>query len=135
MRLRFLPAILIAAVTTVALTGCSSSPGTTGSDMVGTWTGTNAGYVGPEAVYVERSLTLVVQEANGQTFFGFKQWTDEEGNVADTLMKGAVTEAGQITIVDMDGLIEGAVSGSNLTGTYAAIGEDGAVFEVELTKQ
>ena len=43
MRLRFLPAILIAAVTTAALTGCSSSPSTTGNDLVGTWTGTHAG--------------------------------------------------------------------------------------------
>ena len=135
MRLRFLPAILVAGVAAVALTGCSSSPSTTGNDLVGTWTGTNAGYVGPEAVYVERSLTLVVQEANGQTFFGFKEWTDEAGNVADQMMKGAVTEAGQITIVDMDGLIEGVVSGSTFTGTYVAMGEDGAVFEVELTKQ
>ena len=34
-----------------------------------------------------------------------------------------------------DGLIEGVVSGSTLTGTYVEMGEDGAVFEVELTKQ
>ena len=135
MRFRFLPAILVAGVAAVALTGCSSSPSTTGNDLVGTWTGTHAGYEGPEAVYVERSLTLVVQEANGQAFFGYKQWTDELGNVADEMMKGAVTEDGQITIVYTDGLIEGVVSGSTLTATSVEMGEDGAVLEVELTKQ
>lgn len=135
MRVRFLPAIVVTGVVAVALTGCSSSPSTTGSDLVGTWTGTNAGYEGPETVYVKQSVTLVVQEANGQAFFGFKEWTDEEGNLADELMKGAVTEDGQITIVDSDGLIEGVVSGSTLTGTYVEMGEDGAVLEVELTKQ
>ena len=135
MRFRSLPAILVAGAVAVALTGCSSSPSTTGNDLVGTWTGTHAGYEGPEADYVERSLTLVVQEAKGQAFFGYKQWTDELGNVADEMMKGAVTEDGQITIVYTDGLIEGVVSGSTLTATSVEMGEDGAVLEVELTKQ
>lgn len=44
----------------IALTGCASSPSTTGNELVGTWTGTIAGYEGVDAVYVDKPFKIVV---------------------------------------------------------------------------
>jgi len=72
--------------------------------------------------------------------------------VAQEVIRGVVTPGGLVTIVDGDGVFEGVVSGSTLTGTYVEVGEgvvsgstltgtyvevgdDAAALEVELTKQ
>lgn len=133
--------VIAAGLAVAALTGCSSSTtaedqsAVTGDQLVGTWGGTNAGYEGIDAVYVDKPLTLVVQEASGQAFFGFKEWTEPDGAVADEFIRGVVTPGGLVTIVDGDGVFEGVVSGSTLTGTYVEVGDDAAALEVELTKQ
>lgn len=123
------------ALTAVTLTGCSSATIIAGDQLLGTWTGSNAGYEGPDAVYVDKPLTLVVQEANGPAFVGLKQWTEPDGTVVDEQIKGVVTETGQVTIVDGDGVFEGVLSGSTLTGRYVEMGDDAAVLEVQLTQQ
>ena len=134
MNSRFVTAIIATGLLTIAVSGCSSSANTTADQLVGTWTGTNAGYEGTDPVYVNKPLPVVVQEATGQAFLGYKEWTEPDGTAVDELITGAVTGAGQVTIVDEDGVFEGVLSGSSLSGTYVENGDDRAVLEVELTK-
>lgn len=103
--------------------------------MVGTWTGTIAGYEGVDAVYVDKPFKIVVQEANGQAFVGSMEWTEPDGTIADDAVRGGVTAMGQVTILDADGLFTLSVSDSKLFGTYVEQGEDAGVLAVELTRE
>lgn len=118
----------------VTITGCSSSSTVDAEQLIGTWTGTNAGYEGTDPVYVDKPLTLVIQEANGPAFAGIKEWTEPDGTVNGENIIGTVTENGLVTIVDGDGFFEGEFSDATLTGVYVETGEDAAVLTVELSR-
>jgi subfamily B ATP-binding cassette protein MsbA len=78
---------------------------------------------------------LVVEEAEGQGFTGYKEYTPEGKPTQRETINGAIAPNGDILITDEDGHIEGTLSNGMLSGQYAEIGDDAAAVNVELTKK
>lgn len=130
-----LASVALAASGALLFSACSSgSSSVSGQQMVGTWAGTNSGYVVNDA-FVTQETKLVVERAEGQAFAGYKEWTEADGTTASQEIKGVVTPEGRVFIVEEDAVLEATLSGSEITGVYAETGEDHAAFAVALTKQ
>lgn len=132
---RMLSAIGAAALITIgAGCGTESSQVPTGADLKGTWVQTGAGYENGDSVTWENQ-TVVIDEADGQGFAGFKEYTREGGQPQKEVVNGVIGLDGEILMVDGDGRFEGRLIDDKLQGQYDEIGADGAAMNVELTRK
>ena len=131
-----------AASAVVALaSGCSAAPSTTvptGADLKGTWIQAGDGYergvrVTPENKGFE--ATVVIAEADGQGFTGYKEHTDPGENPQREVVHGVIGLDGDILITDEDGFFTGKLVDGKIRGQYAEIGKDAAAINVELSRQ
>jgi hypothetical protein len=130
-------AIVGAATAVTVVAGCgsdSSAEVPTGADMRGTWIQSGSGYEQGKPVTWSNQI-LVVEEAEGQGFTGYKEYTPEGKPTQRETINGAIAPNGDILITDEDGHIEGTLSNGMLSGQYAEIGDDAAAVNVELTKK
>ncbi|MEQ8719087.1 MAG: hypothetical protein RIE08_15870 [Acidimicrobiales bacterium] len=134
---RSIAATLIAAALIFAVAACGSdSPEEvpTGLDLVGTWSQTGAGYENGVAVTWENQ-TVVIVEAEGQGFTGFKEYTREGEPPTTEAVNGVVGVDGEVLIVDDDGWFEGRFVDGTLQGQYAESGGDASAINVVLARE
>lgn len=135
MRRRIVATFIAAAlILTVAACGSDSSEEIpTGEDLVGTWSQTGAGYEnGVPATW--ENQTVVIVEAQGQGFTGFKEYT-REGELPQTeAVNGVIGLDGEVLIVDEDGSFTGRFVDGDLQGQYAEIGADASAINVVLAR-
>ena len=131
-----------AASAVVALaSGCSAAPSITvptGADLKGTWIQAGDGYergvrVTPENKGFE--ATVVIAEADGQGFTGYKEHTDPGESPQREVVHGVIGLDGDILITDEDGFFTGKLVDGKIRGQYAEIGKDAAAINVELSRQ
>ncbi|MFM8598614.1 MAG: hypothetical protein ACKOB8_06360 [Mycobacterium sp.] len=121
--------------------GCSANPSTkvpTGADLRGTWIQAGDGYeqgvrVTPENKGFE--ATVVIAEADGQGFTGYKEHTDPGEPPQKEVLHGVVGLDGEILITDEDGFFTGKLVDGKIRGQYAETGKDAAAINVELSRQ
>ena len=121
--------------------GCSAAPSTkvpTGADLKGTWNQAGDGYerggrVTPENKGFE--ATVVIAEADGQSFTGYKEHTDPGEKTQKETLHGVIGLDGDILITDEDGFFTGKLVDGEIKGQYAEIGKDAAAINVELSRQ
>lgn len=106
----------------------------TGADLRGTWTQNGAGYENGVPVTWENQ-TVVIDEADGQGFAGFKEYTREGEPPQREIVNGVIGPDGNILIVDEDGRFEGRLVDGTLRGQYAEIGDDPGAINVELSRK
>ena len=130
-------AVVGAAGVVAAVAGCgadSAESVPTGADLVGTWNQAGVGYEKSGPVTWENQ-TLVIEEADGQGFVGFKEYTSEDGQPQRESVIGVIGPDGNILIVDEDGRFEGRLSEDTLQGQYSEIGDDPAAMNLEITRE
>ncbi|MFM9035102.1 MAG: hypothetical protein ACKOQ4_12625 [Mycobacterium sp.] len=121
--------------------GCSAAPSAkvpTGADLKGTWIQAGDGYergvrVTPENKGFE--ATVVIAEADGQAFTGYKEHTDPGEKPQREVVHGVVGPDGDILITDEDGYFDGKLVDGKIRGQYAESGKDAAAINVELSRQ
>ena len=135
-------AFACAAGAVIAVTcGCSadhSAKVPTGADLKGTWIQAGDGYergirVTPENKGFE--ATVVITEADGQGFTGYKEHTDPGEKPQREVLHGVVGLDGDILITDEDGSYRGKLVDGKIKGQYAEVGKDAAAMNVELSRQ
>lgn len=126
-----------AAAAIAAVAGCSSNPtatAPTGADLKGTWTQSGTGYENGVPVTWE-GQTVVIEQAQGQGFTGFKEYTPEGGQPQKEVVNGVIGVDGAVLIVDEDGRFEGRLTDGKLQGQYAETSaEDATAMNVEMTR-
>lgn len=130
-------AALGVAITVGLLAGCATGTSEkvpTGQDLLGTWDQKGAGYEQGRYVTWE-DQTLVVEEAEGQGFVGFKEYTRDGEEPQKEIVNGVVGVDGEILIVDEDGIFEGALVDGKILGQYVETGSDHGAINVELTRE
>lgn len=134
---------LAAACITIAA-GCGSSDSTgevpTGADLKGTWTiASSEGFEKGKPATLAADGRIVITQAKGQGFGGYKTYTDAEGGGAPTQVKetinGAIASDGDILYVDDDGFFEGVLKDGVMTGQYTEVGADGTAMNVDYVKK
>jgi len=121
--------------------GCSADTSAkvpTGADLKGTWIQSGDGYergvrVTPENKGFE--ATVVIAEADGRGFTGYKEHTDPGEKPQRETLHGVVGLDGDILITDEDGFFTGKLVDGTIRGQYAETGKDAAAINVELTRQ
>lgn len=119
-----------------ALTGCGTdraAPAPTGADLKGTWVQQGTGYENGAPLTWENQ-TVVIDEADGQGFSGFKEYTREGQPPQKEIINGVIGPNGDILIVDEDGLFEGRLVDGRMQGQYAEIGDDATAINLELSR-
>jgi hypothetical protein len=125
------------AITVGVLAGCATGTSAevpTGEDLKGTWDQTGAGYEQGRPVTWE-DQTLVIEEAKGQGFVGYKEYTREGEGPQREILNGVIGIDGEIVIVDEDGIFEGVLVDGKIQGQYVETGEDHGAINVELTRK
>lgn len=125
-----------------ALSGCNSTaPSTkvpTGADLKGTWIQAGDGYERGARVTPENKgfeATVVIAEADGQGFTGYKELADPGEMPRKETLHGVIGLDGDILITDEDGFFTGKFVDGKIRGQYAEIGKDAAAINVELSRQ
>ena len=129
-------AVGAAAVITLGA-GCqadSSAPAPTAADLKGTWIQTGAGYEQGKPVTWENQ-TAVIEEASGQGFTGFKEYTREGEPPQKEMVNGVISSSGDILITDEDGQFRGRFIDGKIEGQYGEVGDDSAAINVELSRK
>ena len=137
-RIRFtILAAVGAAVTVSVLAGCAgdtSADVPTGADLEGSWDQTGVGYeMGSPVTWTEQ--TLVIEEAEGQGFGGFKEYTPDGEEPQKEIVSGVVGVDGEIKMVDEDGFFEGRMVEGKILGLYVESGADNGAVNVELSRE
>lgn len=124
-----------AVVTGCVLAGCGTADkAPTGEDLKGTWAQTGEGYeMGRHVTWEDQ--TLVIEEAKGQGFVGFKEYTRDGEEPQKEVVNGVVGVDGGILIVDEDGVFEGSLVDGKILGQYVETGRDHGAVNVELTRK
>lgn len=130
-----------AAAIIAVVSGCDANPSTkvpTAADLKGTWIQAGDGYergvrVTPENKGFE--ATVVIAEADGRGFTGYKEHTDPGQPTQREMLHGVVGLDGEILITDEDGFFTGKLVDGKIRGQYAEIGKDAAAINVELSRQ
>ncbi|MBE35137.1 MAG: hypothetical protein CMI16_06235 [Opitutaceae bacterium] len=78
---------------------------------------------------------MVIEEASGQGFTGFKEYAREGEQPQMETVNGVIGVNGNILIVDDDGKFEGRLVDGKLQGQYAEVGDDAAAINVVLTRK
>lgn len=130
-------AAVCAAVSVLA--GCAPDSNTTtkvptGADLKGTWDQTGSGYERGRPV-VWKDQTLVIEEAEGQGFGGFKEYHREGEEPQKEIVNGVVGFNGEIVMVDEDGFFEGRLVDGKILGQYVESGEDHGAINVVLSRE
>lgn len=128
---------IVVGVGTAALTGCgtdTAAPVPNGADLKGTWVQQGTGYENGSPVTWENQ-TVVIDEADGQGFAGFKEYTREGQPPQKEIIKGVIGPGGDILIVDEDGLFEGRFVDGRMQGQYAEVGDDATAINLELSRK
>ena len=136
MKRTILGAVGAAAVICVAV-GCgpdTSARVPTGAELRGTWNQAGAGYENGEPVTWENQ-TVVIDEADGQGFAGFKEYTREGEAPQKEVVNGVIGLNGDILIVDEDGRFDGRLIDGKIQGQYAEIGDDATAINLELSRK
>ena len=129
-----------AAVIAVAA-GCGPGPAAkvpTATDLKGTWSQAGDGYERGARVTPENKgfeATVVIAEADGQGFTGYKEHTDPGEEPQREVLHGVVGLDGEILITDEDGFFTGKLVDGKIRGQYAEIGKDAAAINVELSRR
>ncbi len=126
-----------AAALVITLAACGSDSSVqvpTGEDLKGTWAQSGAGYERGAPVTWENQ-TVVIEEADGQGFAGYKEYTQKGEQPKKEDVNGVVGPDGNVLIVDEDGTFRGRLVDGKLTGQYAEVGEDAAAINVELARK
>ncbi len=123
-----------AAVILLTFTSCATAPVPTGADLKGTWAQTGAGYEQGRPVTWENQ-TVIIEEADGQGFAGFKEYTRKGGQPQKESVNGVIGFDGTVLIVDEDGTFRGRFVGGKLRGQYAEIGADATAINLELDRK
>lgn len=125
------------AVTIGVLAGCATGTSEkvpTGGDLKGTWDQTGAGF--EQGRYVTwQDQTLVIENAEGQGFSGFKEYTRDGEEPQKEIVNGVVGVDGEILIVDEDGIFDGRLVDGKILGQYVETGKDHGAINVELTRK
>lgn len=131
-------AIVAVAAGCGADTSTSSTTVPTGADLKGTWVQDGDGYERGERVTPENQMaraTVVIAEADGQGFTGYKEYTDPGEPPTKEMLYGVVGVDGDILITDEDGYFTGRLVDGKIRGQYAEIGNDPAALNMELSRQ
>lgn len=134
---RTIAAVFGTAAVISAVAGCganSSAPAPTGAELKGTWIQQGSGYENGDPVTWENQ-TVVIDEADGQGFAGFKEYTRDGGPPQKEIVSGVIGPDGDILIVDEDGRFEGRFVDGRMQGQYAEIGDDATAINLELTRK
>lgn len=132
MKLSILAAVLVATVSACGSDTSASVP--SGADLQGTWTQSGAGFERGQSITWE-DQTVVIEQADGQGFTGYKEYTPEGGQEPQReTLNGVIGTDGNVLIVDEDGTFQGQLSGDTLRGQYAEAGEDATAMNLELTR-
>ncbi len=124
-----------AAVSTLVGCGAETSAAVpTGADLKGTWNQAGAGYENGQPVRWDNQ-TVVIDEADGQGFAGYKEYTRAGEQPQKESVNGVIGPAGEILIVDEDGHFTGRLVDGTLRGQYAEVGDDATAINLELTRQ
>jgi len=130
-----------AASTIIATAGCSADSSAkvpTGADLKGTWIQAGDGYERGVRVTPENqgfAATVVIAEADGQGFTGYKEYTDPGEKPQREVLHGVIGLDGDILITDEDGFFTGKLLDGKIRGQFAEIGSDAAAINVELSRQ
>ncbi|CAN5292694.1 hypothetical protein BH09ACT8_BH09ACT8_20940 [soil metagenome] len=128
----------VGAATVITLgAGCqvdSSEKVPTAADLKGTWAQTGAGYERGASVTWENQ-TVVIENADGQGFTGFKEYTREGEPPHKEMVNGVIGADGDILITDDDGQFRGRFNDGKIAGQYAEVGNDSAAINVELSRK
>lgn len=130
-------AVLGVAVAVAATAGCSGSSATkipTGAELKGTWSQSGSGY-GMGVPDIWQDVTVVVTEADGQAFTGFKEHAERDQAPKKETVNGVVGVDGDILITDEDGIFRGRLVDGKIVGQYAEVGPDNAALNVELVRK
>ena len=135
-------AALAAAASITIAAGCGSSSDSaevpTGADLKGTWIQAGDGYERGVRVTPENqgfAATVVIAEADGQGFTGYKEYTDPGEKPQREVLHGVIGLDGDILITDEDGFFTGKLLDGKIRGQFAEIGSDAAAINVELSRQ
>ena len=82
-----------------------------------------------------QNQTVVIDEAEGQGFAGFKEYAREGEQPQKEVLNGVIGPNGDILIVDEDGTFAGQLTDGRLQGQYAESGDDAAAINLELSRQ
>lgn len=119
---------------TAGCSGTTSSRIPTGADLKGTWNQTGTGFEqGAQANWDNQKV--VITEAAGQGFTGFKEYVKPGQPPKKEALNGVVGVDGDILITDEDGIFRGRLVDGKIQGQYAEAGADSTAFNVELNKQ
>lgn len=126
------------AITLAVGCGSSSTEVPTGADMKGTWTvQSSEGFEGGKPSTLDGRL--VITQAKGQGFAGYKTYTDAEDGGTPKVLKetinGAIASDGDILYTDDDGFFEGVLQDGVMTGQYTEIGQDSTAMNVDYVKK
>lgn len=131
----------VASAIIAVASGCNAGSSTkvpTGADLKGTWTQSGDGYERGVRVTPENqgfTATVVIAEADGQGFTGYKEHTDPGEKPQKEVLHGVVGLDGDILITDEDGFFTGKLIDGKIRGQYAEIGKDAAAINLELSRQ
>ena len=123
------------------VSACSAAPSAkvpTGTDLKGTWVQAGDGYERGMRVTPENQramATVVIVEADGQAFTGYKEHTDPGERPQKETINGVVGRDGDILLTDEDGYFTGQLVDGKISGQYAEIGNDAAAINMELSRQ
>lgn len=129
-------AALAAAVSITVAAGCGgdSAPVPSGNDVKGTWNQAGEGFAKGEP-YTSGSRVVVIDQAKGQAFGGYKEFTPPGGTPQREVVNGVIAPDGDILITDEDGFFEGTYADGVMTGQYAETGDDNAAVNLTLTRK
>lgn len=130
--------VLALLLTVGAIAGCAADSAAkvpAAKDLIGEWAQTGAGY--EEGAHVTWSnQMLVIEEAEGQAFVGFKEYTNEGEAPQKEVVNGAVGVDGDIRIADEDGFFAGRLVDGKILGQYVEVTKgESQVLNVELTRK
>jgi len=136
--------VAIAALVVMGAAGCAADASApennatasvpTGADLKGTWIQTGAGFEQGAPVTWENQ-TVVIEEASGQGFAGYKEYQGANEQPQKEAVNGVIGLDGSILIVDGDGTFQGRLSDGKLQGQYAEVGDDAAAINVEISRK
>ena len=120
------------ATDTSAPATAAAVPVPTGADLEGEWAMSGEGYEqGAPAIWEDQKL--VVEEADGQGFAGYKEWSKGEEEQKEDV-NGVISHDGNVLIVDTDGSFHGRLIDGKLQGQYAEFGDDAAAMNLTMQR-
>lgn len=137
MKIRFAAVLsgLVVAATGSGCAGETSAKVPAAEDLMGTWAQTGSGFEEGKPV-TWKDQTLVIDQADGQGFAGFKEYHNQGEDPQKEVFNGAVGFDGEIRIVDEDGIFVGRLVDGKVLGQYVEVKQgESQVLNIELTRK